>query len=163
VPAGPGATSVVEHEIRIEAAPETVFAYFTDPERMVRWMGSEATLDPRPGGVCRIALRRGALEAVVRGRFLEVDPYTRVVFSWGWEGGLLGVPPESTRVEVQLEPDAGGTHVRIEHEALPVPAVEDHLAGWRHYFGRLRVAAEGGEAGHDDFVVPSLARALGGR
>ena len=44
-------TSVVEREIRIEAEPETVFAFFTDPEKMVRWMGIGATLDPRPGGV----------------------------------------------------------------------------------------------------------------
>ena len=34
--AGPSENdSVVEHEIRIAAAPETVFAYFTDPARMV--------------------------------------------------------------------------------------------------------------------------------
>src|SRR4051794_33126100 len=51
----PAETSVVEHEVRVAARPETVFSYFTDPVKMVQWMGAEATLDPRPGGVCRIA------------------------------------------------------------------------------------------------------------
>src|SRR5213080_2708377 len=57
MPATPGETSATEHELRIAARPETVFGYFTDPEKMVQWMGAEATLDPRPGGVCRIAFQ----------------------------------------------------------------------------------------------------------
>ena len=55
--ATPSEASVVEHEIRVAARPETVFAYFTDPAKMVQWMGAEATLDPRPGGICRIAFQ----------------------------------------------------------------------------------------------------------
>src|SRR5204863_6169331 len=57
MPAPPPETSVVEHELRVAARPETVFAYFTDPAKMVQWMGAEATLDPRPGGICRIAFQ----------------------------------------------------------------------------------------------------------
>src|SRR5947209_5025156 len=53
----PPATSVVEHEIRITARPETVFGYFTDPARLVQWMGADATLDPRPGGVFRMVFQ----------------------------------------------------------------------------------------------------------
>ena len=54
-PARPSETDgLIEHEIRIAAAPEIVFASFTDLAKMVQWMGTEATLDPRPGGVCRI-------------------------------------------------------------------------------------------------------------
>ena len=55
MPDTPVETSVTEHELRVAARPETVFAYFTDPVKMVQWMGVDATLDPRPGGVCRIA------------------------------------------------------------------------------------------------------------
>ena len=41
---------VVHREIRIDAAPATVFEFLTDPAKMVRWMGTEAVLSPRPGG-----------------------------------------------------------------------------------------------------------------
>jgi hypothetical protein len=46
--------AVTEHEVRAAASPEGVFEHFTDPAKMVQRMGTEATLDPRPGGVCRI-------------------------------------------------------------------------------------------------------------
>ena len=47
-------TFSVTREVTIHASPETVFAFFTDPARMVQWMGTKAMLDPRPGGVFRV-------------------------------------------------------------------------------------------------------------
>ncbi len=146
----PSGTKTVEHEVRIEARPETVFAYFTDPARMVRWMGRDATLDPRPGGVCRLSMSA----AVISGEFVEVVPYSRVVFTWGWEGDVFGVPPASTRVEVSLVPDGEGTVVRIAHHQLPEVAAAVHKAGWEHYAERLTLAAAGGDPGADDWIPP---------
>lgn len=37
--------NAVQHEVRIQAKPETIFPFFTDPELMVRWKGITATLD----------------------------------------------------------------------------------------------------------------------
>ena len=45
--AGPPAP--VECSVTVEAEPDTVFPYFTDPARIVQWMGSRATLRPEPG------------------------------------------------------------------------------------------------------------------
>src|SRR6187200_1577181 len=45
---------VIEREIRIEAPPRIVFGFFTDPERLARWMGRTVTLDASPGGAVRI-------------------------------------------------------------------------------------------------------------
>ena len=42
---------IVEETVRIAARPETVWRYWTDPERMCAWWGAAAELDPRPGGV----------------------------------------------------------------------------------------------------------------
>jgi uncharacterized protein YndB with AHSA1/START domain len=44
----------LEVEMRIDAPPEVVFAYFTDPEKYRRWKGVRAELDPRPGGGFRV-------------------------------------------------------------------------------------------------------------
>ena len=151
MPATPSGTRVAEHEVRIEAPPETVFPYFTDPVRMVRWMGSDATLDPRPGGICRLSMSHGA---VISGEFVDVVPYSSVVFTWGWEGGLFAVPPASSRVEVSLARDGEATVVRIVHRELPQVAVPAHSSGWEHYAERLRVAAAGGDPGADDWIVP---------
>jgi uncharacterized protein YndB with AHSA1/START domain len=143
-----GGTSVVAHEVRIDAAPETVFPYFTDPARMVEWMGDEATLDPRPGGICRIVLAGGT----AIGSFVEVEPPRRVVFTWGWEERYFDIAPGDTRVEVTLTPDGDGTHVRLTHTKLPRSGVEFHKIGWTHYLERLGQRAAGRDPGPDELA-----------
>lgn len=131
--------NTLEYEVRIAAAPETVFSYFTDPAKMVQWMGTEATLDPRPGGVCRI---NPAGHAVMSGEFLEVEPPRRIVFSWGWELEFFSTPPQATVVEVSLTPDRGETVLRLVHRRQSPEALPFHRHGWDHYLPRLaRVAA----------------------
>ena len=152
-PARPAATDVVEHEVRIAAAPETVFAYFTDPSRMVLWMGTEATLDPRPGGVCRI---NPSGRLAMLGEFVEVDPPRRVVFPWGWEHETFATPPQSTVVEVSLTPDGEETVVRLVHRRLVPEATRLHNAGWAHYLARLAVAATGADPGADAWRDPEV-------
>ena len=75
-------TSVVEQTVRISARPETVWKYWTDPQRMGDWWGAAAELDPRPGGVCRVEMGGGP---VMIGEYLELVPCERLVFSFGWE------------------------------------------------------------------------------
>ena len=118
-------------------------------------MGSEATLDPRPGGVCRIRFDDGG---AAMGRFVEVEPGRRIVFTWGWEARWLQVPPQSTRVEVTFVPDGDGTIVRLAHTDLPRHAAEFHRMGWRHYMARLTVAATGADPGADQLAASLRAR-----
>jgi uncharacterized protein YndB with AHSA1/START domain len=130
-------TDVVQREIRVEASPETVFPYFTDPERMVRWKGTEATLDPRPGGVYRVLVGG---EHVARGEYVEVVPYSRVAFTWGWEGEGHIVPPGSSTVEIDLVPDGDATIVRLTHRDLPAAEREMHGQGWDRFLPMLAEA-----------------------
>ena len=142
----PGETSrAVEHVIRIDATPETVFSYFTDPARMVEWMGSEATIDPRPGGALRVDIHGG----IATGKFVQVDPYWRLVFTWGWEQQFFGVAPETTAVEVSFTPDGEGTIVKLTHSRLPAGAEAFHQVGWENYFARLALVAAGADPGPD--------------
>jgi len=146
----PEVANVVEREVRIAARPETVFEFFTDPDKMVLWKGREADLDPQPGGIYRVEMGD---QIVARGEYVEIDRPSRVVFTWGWEGqessGPHGVPPGSSRVEVTLEPDGEGTLVRLRHLDLPEEARQIHGEGWDLYLGRLVIAATGGDPGID--------------
>jgi uncharacterized protein YndB with AHSA1/START domain len=145
----PEVAAVVEREIRIAARPETVFDFFVDPEKMVRWKGRGAELDPRPGGIYRVEISD---QAIARGEYVEIDAPNRVVFTWGWEGqetGVHAVAPGSSRVEIELTPDGDGTLVRLRHLDLPEQSREIHGQGWDMYLGRLAAAAEGRDAGAD--------------
>jgi uncharacterized protein YndB with AHSA1/START domain len=138
------AEEVLTCEVRVEASPET-FPYFTDPDLMVRWMGTSAKADARPGGPYRYDVqgKDGAT-----GEFVELDPPRRVVFTWGWENEGL-IPPGSSTDEVLLEPVGEAMVVTLLHRDLPAEHVPPHEHGWSHYLGRLAVAAPGGDAGPD--------------
>lgn len=144
-------TNAVEREVRIEASPETIFPFFTDPERMVRWMGISVDVDPRPGGVYRVDVE-GA--HVARGEYVEVSPPHRVVFTWGWENSDSPVRPGSSTVAVTLTPDGDHTIVRLVHSDLPSEeSAGIHSVGWDHYLPRLEIAAAGGDAGPDPWAA----------
>ena len=165
--ATPRATSVIEHTVTIAADPEIVFSYFTDPVKLVSWMGADATVDPRPGGVFRVVFHPTAdvaafisasggatgevVSNAVLGEFVAVDPYERIAFTWGYENELFAMPPQSTAVEVSLTPAAETTIVRLVHRRLPEAGVGFHRAGWDHYLPRLATAASGGDPGPDPF------------
>jgi uncharacterized protein YndB with AHSA1/START domain len=139
----------VRRETYVAAPPSVVFAYLTDPEKIVSWMGSEAETEPRLGGMYLLKgvgpSRRGA----ARGAFREVVPVHRLAYSFGWEGDAE-VPPGSTLVELDLIDKDGGTLLRITHSGLPTKELCDgHARGWAHYMGRLGVAAAGGDPGAD--------------
>ncbi len=136
------ATEPIAKETWIEASPETVFAFFTEPDKLTRWLAEAATLDPRPGGVCH-QTHRGQDGDVysMRGEFLEVSPPTRVVFSWGFAEPSVGVAPGASTVEVTLRADGDGTLVRLVHSDLPPEAVGSHTEGWEKMLGRLADAA----------------------
>ncbi|MEK7872857.1 MAG: SRPBCC family protein [Chloroflexota bacterium] len=147
--ARPVKSDVVELKVRIIARPETIFPFFTDPGKMVLWKGISAELDPRPGGIYRCNVTGGE---IARGAYLEVTPYTRVVFTWGWEGEGNPVPPGSSTVEITLIPDGDGTIVRLRHMDLPKAARAPHTEGWNHFLPRLAATAEGRDPGPDPWV-----------
>ena len=143
-------------ETHIRATPETVFAFFVDPDKMVRWMGIRAQLDARPGGRYAVDINDSAR---ARGEYLVVAAPSRVVMSFGWEDDPA-VPPASTTLEITLTPDGDGTHVRLVHRGLPAGTQRDqHEHGWSHYLARLSVAGAGGEPGPDPNATARQAEA----
>lgn len=140
------APEVLEVSVHIAAEPSTIFPFFTDPQRYAQWMGTQATLDPRPGGEYRAWMREG-LEA--SGTFVELDPPHRIEFTWGWLHDPE-VSPGSTRVVITLEPDDAGTLVRLRHHNLPSSEQCDHhRMGWELYLSRLSQTVDGVDVGPD--------------
>src|SRR5262245_14792274 len=128
VPGGPVVKTIV-----INASPEHVFTCFTDPARMLRWIGTAIELDPRPGGLFRVV--PNGVDVIV-GKFLELTPPSRVVFTWGFEGAGQALPAGASIVEVTLRAVDGGTEVRLVHRSLPQDTVDRHDRGWQHYLAR---------------------------
>ena len=129
--------SSLECEIFIAAAPRTVFAFLIDPKLMAQWIGLSHELEPRPGGIFQVEVSR---HNVARGIFLEITPYRRVVFSWGWDSPdptLAMLPPGGSLVEIELESKGGGTLLRLRHSRLPEALSPIHRERWSVYLDRL--------------------------
>ena len=140
-----GMTVALEQTVLIAAAPQTVWGLWTHPEGLRQWWGA-AEVDARPGGILRVAIGAKTVPApgtavgpVMRGRFIELDPPRRLVFTFGWETDPPAgpMPPESTTVVVTLTPHDQGTLLRLRHTDLPPHQVADHTTGWRYYLGVL--------------------------
>jgi uncharacterized protein YndB with AHSA1/START domain len=138
-------SDLIQREMTIDADAATVFAFFTDPQRLIRWIGVSAELEPQPGGIMLVDVVPGFL---ARGEFKEVIPVSHLAYTWGWDGGTK-VPPGSSLIEVDLVPKNGSTLVRFTHTGLPPDEVPAHRDGWNHYLGRLAIAVTGRDPGPD--------------
>src|SRR5512142_991586 len=137
---------VVRRETHIPAPPAAVFALLTDPGKILRWMGTEAQVEPQPGGLYLVNVT-GARFA--RGSWRGGGPGRRVAYSCGWDGSEE-VPPGSSLVEIDLIEQPNGTLLRLTHTGLPnAEQCASHADGWAHYFGRLAEVAVGRDLGPD--------------
>lgn len=136
----------IEQEILVDASPKTIFELLTVADQHVRWMGTEAELDPCPGGTYRVLV---AGQFPASGEFVEVVPNEKVVFTFGWADEGNAVPPGSSTIEITLHPQDAKTLVRLVHRGLPDDAVPQHAHGWGHYLGRLSAASSGADNGPD--------------
>jgi uncharacterized protein YndB with AHSA1/START domain len=149
-------TTSIQRELAIDASPETVWEFLVDPGKATRWMGQNASLDARPGGMYRVEVIPGN---TARGEFVEVDPPHRLVYTWGWEpeGMEKSTPPGTSTIEIELVPEGDGTVLRFTHRDLPSEeAVQRHAHGWDHYLERLVVAARGDDPGVDPWITGDM-------
>jgi uncharacterized protein YndB with AHSA1/START domain len=130
---------------RVIAAPrERVFAAWTTPGAIKVWFGPEncrvldAKVDLRVDGEYCFSLSTQQLgEIKVRGRFREVTPPTKLIYTWQWEGS-----PELTDgtsvVTVEFIATGASTEIRLTHEQLPsIESRDDHGHGWSGTLDKL--------------------------
>ncbi len=125
----------VSHEVTIAAPAAAVWEHLTTADGLMRWVGPEAVAEPVPGGVLEWMHPDGSRMV---GRFVELVPHRRIVFTYGWHDGRMGVPTGSTTVEIDLREADGVTTVRLTHHGLPPQVAPDHERGWIYFLALLR-------------------------
>lgn len=131
---------LAEYRIVLDAPASEVYRHLTTVEGLLRWMAVDAIADPVPGGRLQWTHENGA---TMVGRFLELDPPRRLVIAYGWKDNLMGVPPESTTVEIELEEKEGRTTLTLVHRGIPPDVVDDHQRGWAFFMARLQGSLAG--------------------
>ena len=131
----------IQIERYFNAQPDAVWRAWTDPAIVSRWFGSDpagkvlaAQLDVRSGGRFEVSFRDSSgIEHTCRGVYVEVEPGSKLSFSWSWRSE----PGIESLVAVRLKPEGEGTLMQFEHARLVDGSAHDYAAGWRRTFEKL--------------------------
>ncbi len=116
----------LRYERRYDATPDEVWAAFTDPGSIRRWLFAKAIVEPRAGGL--FELRWGADAA--RGEVLVWEPPH--VFEASWDESNV----ESV-LRVEISPAGNGALLVLDHRGLTRPSAIGTGAGWHAHLAAL--------------------------
>lgn len=133
----------LEFRQRIPAPRERVFATWTDPEQIRRWLGGptvqvrSARVDLREAGEYEYQLTNpDGSRSTILGSFLTVAVPEKLVFSWTIENAAGRTP--TTQVTVEFLDLGEHTEIVLTHQGfLDDPTRELHREGWQACFANL--------------------------
>ena len=118
----------------IDAPTELVYAAWTDPAMLRRWLAPgkakvvRAVAEVAVGGTFLVEmLTPDGKRWLTRGSYKEVVPNRRLVHTWRWEGSDI-----ETLVTVEFEPDSvDRTRLTLTHSRFAADETRDeHKYGW---------------------------------
>lgn len=133
----------------VDAPADLVFSMWTDPEHFRHWMGPgkyecrHAEMDVRVGGAYRgMIYADDDGESWFGGVYREIEPHTRLVFTFKWDKGPSG--ELETLVTITFREDANGRTSMTFHQTpfLNVERRDSHVGGWNSAFNNLQQHAE---------------------
>jgi uncharacterized protein YndB with AHSA1/START domain len=129
-----------------DAAPERVFAAWTDPAQFAEWFGprgmktTHCRLDLRVGGRWELTGEGLGTQRAISGRYLAVDPPRLLSFTWAWhETGSLDTPREhETTVTLEFRPVGARTELTLTHARFrDTTGAANYRWGWTGSFEKL--------------------------
>ena len=126
---------------RFNAAPEKVYAAWTEPAHLAKWFGPDAgavtraETDLRVGGRYTIVFHtEDGEEHYVSGVYREVVPNQKLQFTWAWRS----TPERESLVTILVKPESNGSILTLIHEQFfDEPARDRHQQGWTGCLDKL--------------------------
>jgi len=122
---------------------QDVYEAWTNRDALVSWFApaSEFTTivheqDLTVGGNYRIEmLEPNGTSHVIHGKYVALNPYDQIVFTWEWESDEQKV---NSLVTIELFEQSGSTEMVLLHEKLASKeSVDLHTEGWTGCLGQL--------------------------
>jgi uncharacterized protein YndB with AHSA1/START domain len=130
---------VVQLARRYDATREEVWAAFTEPPSIARWLFADAVLEPGVGG--RAEFRWSENQASV-GHVLAWEPPALLELTWNEQD-------RQSVVRVEISADGRGTLLVLEHRQVPADSAIGLGAGWHAHLVALRDVLDGRDAIED--------------
>lgn len=131
---GPGGTRKLEFRRSWPDPIEDVWSALTEPERLVRWIG---TYDGErgAGGTGSFTMTHESEPASEAVTIVECDPPRRLVLEWSGQ--------ENWRVDLDLSVEGGRTVLRFAQVFRTTGEVPDVAAGWHWYLDKFEAELTG--------------------
>jgi uncharacterized protein YndB with AHSA1/START domain len=128
----------------LDAPRERVWRAWSDPAEASRWLGPGGwtgtfkSSNLNPGGSYTIEMKHeDGDEMVAEGKFREVVPMERLVYTWAWRGED-GKPGHETLITVTFKSVGSKTELTLRHEGFETKESRDnHDIGWKGCFDKL--------------------------
>ena len=138
-----------------DATPERVFAAWTDPDQFGQWFGPvgmktvSCDLDAKVGGTWRLMgegenipgrQMPGRARPTVSGKYLEIEPPSRLVFTWAWheQDDFASPRGQESIVTIQFSPAGERTEMVFTQAVFKEEqARAAHNRGWTESFNKL--------------------------
>ncbi|MEQ1492802.1 MAG: SRPBCC domain-containing protein [Terricaulis sp.] len=129
-----------------DAPASLLFTLWSDPVHFRNWMGPEgfdcpeAEIDFRVGGRYRGVIRHKDDLSGFSGEYREIEPNTRLVFTWQWDGG----PSKDVESLITITfREHGDRTTMIFHQVrfVSVERRDSHIGGWTSLFNKLAAYA----------------------
>ena len=125
----------------LSATPEEAFTAWTEPTSLSVWMcpapgvtAPVVEIDLRVGGEFRIDMKGEQGVSVHTGRYREITPPSRLVFTWR----SSATKNRDTLVTVELTAHSRGVELTLTHVDLPdAQSQAEHRSGWTHILESL--------------------------
>jgi uncharacterized protein YndB with AHSA1/START domain len=132
-----------------DAPASLLFALWTDPAHFKHWMGPgkyecrHVEMDVRVGGAYRgMIYAEDTGESWFEGIYREIEPYTRLVFTFKWDHGPSGDVETLVTVTFREEADSRTTMNFHQTPFLSVERRDSHVGGWTSAFNKFGEYAE---------------------
>lgn len=130
---------------RLPMARARLFELWTNPVHLAKWWGPigwrvvRCETDLRLNGRWHTWLLTARdEERSIGGRYLEIIPPERLVFTWEFPGASSGEPAQVTIVTVTFLEDGDGTLLQIDHQKLSSGQAVDMDIGWNSTLDALQ-------------------------
>lgn len=131
-------------ERTFDCSPETLWNFWTIPDLMRLWFGSDpkgtvsaAQSDVKVDGTFTVTFfNSNGTEHTCAGKYLTVNPFAELAFTWYWKGREASVEV----VSLEFSSVEHGVQMRFNHQDIDPATSHDYRAGWSSTFEKLRSA-----------------------
>jgi uncharacterized protein YndB with AHSA1/START domain len=136
----------IRKSVEIDAPPDVVFRALTDENELVRWMPTEAKMDPHVGGDLRFRFHWEArnVDTEVVGKIVELVPGKKVAYTWVAAMRSDRAPARMDDAPAALvtwslqELPGKRTRVTLVQKGFDQRYRQDGESGWEHFLAQLK-------------------------